>query len=353
MITCKLFGILCIFIATLTAQGGINYVNGPSFPIPGGWGFGSGDLDLDNDGIVDFNFWSSGMLCTMDIPTSGCGWPFYVRTSGTNEVLTVGSDASQRSLGERIGAQTPSEATWTVPGGFYGAGISYWWYSLQGREVGGQILHSGWSGGVGDAGVGYLGVRFYSSDGLHYGWIRARLPQSGFFFQPLSESSSLRPATSEPTSLPLELTPIVVDWAYETRPSAPIRAGDIGTDSDSVQFKVEFFDTGRKHHWPIHQSGSGSLILTDNKVRCELHLVGDFSTAEIRGPANSHSRGNQKPVWSFLPPLIKGANHTAFFGEATLTRAQLLQLARGQLYVSIDVGEVIGRISPVEDNKKP
>jgi hypothetical protein len=49
-------------------------------------------------------------------------------------------------------------------------------------------------GPIGEQGSGYLGVRFYTVDGDHYGWV---------YVQGWS----------------------VVDWAYETRPNQPIRAG--------------------------------------------------------------------------------------------------------------------------------
>lgn len=49
--------------------------------------------------------------------------------------------------------------------------------------------------------------RFAAADGPHYGWIQVRLPQ---------------PSTN---GLPSEVTPVVTDWAYETRVGVPIRAG--------------------------------------------------------------------------------------------------------------------------------
>lgn len=351
MKTRSLFGILCVSIATLTAHSSIVYVNGPSFQAGGYREWNPRGVDFDHDGTNEFTFWASGMICTADVPTSGCSWPFYTWTAGTNEVLLNDFFVSPLSLGETVGAESAS-GSWVAPVGFYGAGVTFWWYSRSGREIDGQWLHSGWLAGVGDVGAGYLGVRFFASDGLHYGWIRVRLPQSGFFVQPQSETTSVSPTASGPTPIPLELVPVVVDWAYETHPNTPIRAGDIGSDSDSAQFKVEFFETSRKRNRTNRVSGNGSIILTDSKLRCELHLAGDFSSAEIQGPANPRSHGKANPVWNFPPPLVHGTNHTAFFGEAPLTRAQLLQLAHGQLFISVDDCDLVGRITPVEHDRK-
>lgn len=333
MKTRNLFGILCVSIATLTAQSSIVYVNGPSFQAGAYRDWNPKGADFDGDGTNEFLFWSSGMICTHDVPTSGCSWPFYIRTGNTNEVVANGFYVTPLSLGE-ITAPQPPASSWIAPNGFYGACIASYWYSLQGREIDGQLLHSGWNTGVADKGVGYLGVRFYASDGAHYGWIRARLPQTSI----------------GTNGFPLELVPVVVDWAYETQPDKPIRAGDIGTDGDSVQFKVEFFDPSPRHRQPRRFAGTGSLVLTDNNLRGELVLPGKFSSAELRGPTNPRAR--TKPVWSFGSPLVSSTNRTSFFGETTLTRAQIIALAHGLIYVSVDDCDLVGRITPVEHDRK-
>lgn len=340
----KILTALAVLITTLSSRGEIVYVNGPSFPIPGFWG--SGDLDLDNDGTSDFTFWSSGMLCTQDIPTSGCGWPFYIRTTTTNEVLMSGNDVSPQSFGDRIGRDAASGDSWNTPGGLYGAGISYWWYSLQGRLIQDQLVHSGWSGGIGDVGIGYLAVRFYAPDGLHNGWVRVRMPRGGIFGPLPTLIPSPLPVAQGVTPIAFDVVPSVVDWAYETRPNTPIRAGVIGSDCDEIQFKVEFFDTNRRHRHSNRRVGTGTFILADTTLRGELALDGEFSSADIRGAMNP--RMKSKSVWSFGPPLVSGTNHTAFFGETMLTRPQLIALSRGLLYVSVDDPDIVGRIVPLE-----
>jgi hypothetical protein len=261
-----------------------------------------------------------------------------------------GNDVSPQLLGEQIFFQPPPNAIWNIPGGFYGAGVSYWWYSLQGRDVDGQLVHSGWSGGVAEVGVGYIGVRFNAADGLHYGWIRVRLPRGGLLFQPLAENSSPTPASDQPVPVPLELMPVVVDCAYETHTNTPIRAGAIGSDSDSVQFSMEFFEAKSRHGESRREAGKGSAILTGNKLRCELGLNGKFSSAELCGPSNPRSQS--RALWSFGTPLVASTNRTAFFGDTELSRAQLIHLARGMLYVRVDDGELVGRILPKDDDKE-
>ena len=69
------------------------------------------------------------------------------------------------------------------------------------------VRTSGWSGPFIVPGGGYLGVRFYAADGLHYGWIHALL------------------AVPEGDTNSLDGTPLITDWAFETRPNTAIIAG--------------------------------------------------------------------------------------------------------------------------------
>lgn len=320
MKTRNLFGILCVSIATLTAQSSIVYSPGPLPPPPPLVIYSPQSIDFDGDGLTDVSFSAGFSICTDDVPTSFCDMPFGVGVTGTNQILASGYYSAVQPLGELIGVAAPTNSTWSVPG-FQGYLTDQWW-SLRGREIDGQLVHWGWGGPLGSSGVGYLGVRFYNSDGVHYGWVRVRAGIPG----------------------------LVVDWAYETQPETPIRAGDIGTDSDSVQFKVEFFDPSPRHRQPRRLNGTGSFILTDSNLRGELLLPGKFSSAELRGPANPRAR--TKPVWSFGAPLVASTNQTAFFGETTLTRAQIIALAHGLIYVSVDDRDLVGRITPVEHDKK-
>jgi hypothetical protein len=312
-------------VATASGQSTIAYFNGPSFQVPPF--YGSQGVDLDRDGTPDFAFWSSGMVCTADIPISGCGWPFFIAAAGTNELLVSGSLALVQSFDTDIVRNTPPGAGWSVAT----SGIlrADWWYSRQGRIVNGQIAHSGWDGTLGTLGVGYLGVRFYTTHGLHYGWIRVRMPT----------------AVNGSGGALFEVAPVVVDWAYETRPNTPIRAGAIGSDSGSLQFRVEFRNRHGARHDSDHRSSLGTFILTGNSLRGELSLAGAFSSADIFGPLSLHPKTSL--VASLGQPLVSSPDHTAFFGEATLSPVQVVQLRHGAFSVSVDCDDLLGQIVPV------
>lgn len=308
--------------AAAASQCTIVYVNGPSFQIPGR--YGARGVDINSDGATDFAFWEDGPICTMDVPTSLCIWSFNIGAAGTNELL-VSTYALVQSFGSWIGSNPPSGAAWSAPGS--GAPLTdlRW-----GTAV--PVGTGGWGGSLGALGIGYIGIRFYADDGLHYGWIRIRLPS----------------ANLGPQGFPVEIVPAVVDWAYGTRPNTSIRAGAIGSDSESIQFTVEF----RNLHRPPWHSGqdhsTGTFILTGNTLRGQLGLLGQFSSADIRGPAPFHAKA--KPVASLGRPLVTRPDYTAFFGEVTLSHSQIIQLRRGALYVSIDHGAVLGRIVPPDEN---
>ncbi len=162
---------------------------------------------------------------------------------------------------------------------------------------------------------GYLGVRFYQPDGLHYGWIRALLS-----------------------------SPMVVDWAYETRPDKPIRAGDIDSTRESVQFTVEFLTPHPRPRHPAQVVGTGSLILRATRSAANSALPANSP------PPKSSTRTTVAPktvsCQTLVNPSSAQADHTAFFHDATLTRSQVNQLLHGEYYVSIDNGALAARILP-------
>jgi hypothetical protein len=347
--------LLAVVFGIVSGYARIVYVNGPSFPVPPR--DGSAGVDLNGDGTVDFAFSSGAMLCTDDVPTSACVWSFHVGATGTNQMLLNNYDAQAQRFGIWIGSNAPVGTAWSSPNFAYSsAGLTYWWWHRIWRSGDGLIIgvanpepsplppgqfddpddeplyESGWSGPLGELGVGYLGVRFQAADGLHYGWIRVRLPGSNL----------------GAGGFPFELTPVAVDWAYETKPNKPIRAGDIDSSREAVQFTVELFNQRHRPFRSAHRLGTGTLILTDNTLRGELTLSGKFSSAEIRGPARI--RGKAKAVWNAEQPLLARSDYTAFFVGATLSRAEVIQLLRGVLYVSVDDDAVLGRIEVTNDD---
>ena len=66
-----------------------------------------------------------------------------------------------------------------------------------------------WSGPLGDLNNRYLGVRFTTTNGVHYGWIRLT---TGW------------------------VSASVQEWAYETQPDIPVRAGETGIPASNDQF---------------------------------------------------------------------------------------------------------------------
>lgn len=318
-------------VATASGQSAIAYFSGPSFQVPPSYNIQG--IDFESHSTPDFVFWWNGMLCTDDIPTSGCGWPFFVATMGTNELLVSGYIALAQPFDTGIVSNAPPGAGWSMAPS--GVSLADWWYSRNGRVVNGQLVHAGWDGTLGTFGIGYLGVRFYSANGLHYGWIRVRLPavvkgSGGTLF---------------------EDAPVVVDWAYETRPNTPIRAGSIGSDSGSLQFCVEFRNRHGARHCSKHASSLGTFILTGNLLRGELSLAGAFSSADIIGPPSFHPKTTV--VGSLGPPLVSSPGHTAFLGEVTLSPAQVAELRHGAFSVSVDGGDLRGEIVPVHRMGEP
>jgi len=285
-------------------QDTIVYSCGPSFPFAAFEENGGATIDFNEDGVPDFTFASGVGLCTADIPVSACTLPYYAGTGGTNEILRQFSQATFLRLGEVIGSTPPTNSGWIT--GDQSAMVATYIFSQ-------RYGTSGWGGSLHPAGIGYLGIRFHTAEGWHYGWVRVR-----------ETSSTLG-------------VPIVVDWAFETRTDTPIGAGVIGAGGNSRQFTVNFPGSGNL----------GTLILTGDRLRCELTLNGDFARADIGGPSPAQARA--KPVASFSPPLavrqFAAGDYTAFFGETILSRSQITQLLRGTDYVSLDGGAGVGRIS--------
>lgn len=183
------------------AQAEIIYTNGPSFEIP--LMGGSRSVDINHDGAADFVFRSVAPLSTFNVPSSGSSWPFHFDAAGTNQFL-MSDYALVQSSGVLISSNAPSGPKWSAPGA--SAPLTAHWL----RKIG-ETASEGWNGSLGELKDGYLGVRFHAADGLHYGWIRVRLPKTA----------------NNTNQITLPLSPIVVDWAYETRANVPIQVGVI------------------------------------------------------------------------------------------------------------------------------
>lgn len=314
-------------VATARGQSTIVYRSGPSFQIPG---FFRSGVDLNGDGAPELQFEAdSGCIGSPEGGVVSCETTYWLSSSLEAEFVRSGPlafYAAALPFGIRIGEELPASAQWSGTRSFGGLVRGSWDLSHGLIMVNGQPVYSSWDGPLGNLGVGYLGVRFRAADGLHYGWVRVRLPG------------------------------VVVDWAYESRPNTPIRAGDIGTSGDSIQFTVDFRNADGTPHGFGQFRSLGTAILTGNTLRFELDMVGWFSSAALRGPAATHSES--KALYDFGQPLIAihppcsplgcDPDFTVFFGEASLNPGQVVQLKRGALYVSLAEGAIVGRIKAAQ-----
>jgi hypothetical protein len=152
-------------------------------------------MDLNQDGTVDFRLIHS-LRITQDIPASGAGYSFSIRPAEGNYVLGSGSVARILTAGETVSLTPLAEAGWqSAP---FGLGVASWNFNLL------DEIWSGWHGPMAGLEEGFLGLRFASADGDHFGWARVRLTGSGF-----------------------EATARILDYAFETRPGEAIIAGAV------------------------------------------------------------------------------------------------------------------------------
>ena len=321
----------------LSGRGEIIYVNGAAFPI------GSQGVDFDGDGAIECGFSSGGMICTADIPSSACYWPFYVGSGAASQLIVAGSDASVLPLATGIASAPPSGANWSAPSS--GANLVIYLSSPRNGT-------SEWVGPLAAAGAGYLGVRFQAADGLHYGWIRVRMQQP-----------------------PVEFMPVVVDWAYETTPDKPILAGE-----KPVYFSASLAGVNEVPPNNSRHSGSGSFVLKNyvdgNELSYHLELDPFFqpASAGIFGPATPNMNARflianlgaytiSNYPWATLMPLDLRSQQPSpivpllpgvfliYDGQITLSSNQVAELLAGQLYVNLKSaqfrqGELRGEILP-------
>jgi hypothetical protein len=169
------------------SQSTIAYTAGPAFQVPAEWFPAS--LDLDRDGLADFSFVASALICTMDVPASACTWSFFVSTLHTNALVEQGGYATVLPAGEWIRDVAPSNGVWSGGESSTVSLLTYFWSPRFGTSES--------RGPLAAFNEGYLGVRFHATDGLHYGWVHVRR----------------------------DFAPVIVDWAYEARPGVGLRAG--------------------------------------------------------------------------------------------------------------------------------
>lgn len=152
----------------------------------------STDLDLDEDGVPDFRF-SVGILAGLPSPGAPSTLTPYLDTFAFNRndyLLNAEGRIVLKQAGFKFGPKTKDGENWGH------------------RDSEAQAIayasSNTWPGFSGKPPEAVLGIRFLSNGNVHYGWIRLVVPQ-----------------TNPPSTFPA-----IADWAYESRPNTPIRAGE-------------------------------------------------------------------------------------------------------------------------------
>ena len=181
---------LAISIQVAFGQSTIAYFTRPVSPYPEFPFFG--DTDLNVDGEPDLRFTFGSTICTDDIPTSACWTPYFISAVSSNQITVSGGNTALFPAGTMISSSGATNGAWNAPGGAGYLIGSYWNY-----DRGSDTYRSRWDGPLTSQPDSFFGIRFHAADGMHYAWVHVRL----------------------------EGSPLIVDWAYETRPDTRIFAG--------------------------------------------------------------------------------------------------------------------------------
>jgi hypothetical protein len=340
----KLFPFLVLMGAlhAVGAWGAIVYSAGPAFYAP----INSDGLpfDINQDGTADVSF-SGKILSTMDIPPSAV--TTFCSVSGANgaQLLITNGYAQILSSGEAI------------VGGLPGWSLDEVLLTMESFNEKNNTS-SGWLGPLGAKGKGFLGVQFSAADGIHYGWIQVTL-------RGIQNNN-------------VQFSPGVVDWAYETAPNTPIKAGQT---NDAIPFVANF--AGANAVPPNHSIhfGRGTFLLEryvdGDRLAYHLALNSSFrpASAGIFGPASPGRNARLRvanlgaysisylpppvfpPIGLFPavvlppPPISVPPSVLIYDGQVALNRQQAGQLLAGQCYVNFPSakfrqGELRGQIFP-------
>ena len=188
---------LCLLVCAPT-KGAIAYFNDPAIEVSLEFG-AIESIDLDQNGVADFSFFSGESLTTGD--PGNVSTPVYVSSLKSNSILCNYYQARVMPAGTLIGGLAVSNMAWTNTDG---AALAEFFQSGQSVMITSQGFvtnppTSGWGGPLAKAGNGFLGIRLVRQDGLHYGWIHAALQSA----------------------------PTILDWAYEAQPDTAIAAGAV------------------------------------------------------------------------------------------------------------------------------
>ena len=138
--------------------------------------------------------------------------------------------------------------------------------------------------------------------------------------------------------------PVVADWAYETRPNTPIRAGETRPDEEPDLFTVDFENPdGTLQESDIRRS-TGSFILQGDTLHYEMVLVGSHTNLDILDFLTQ----NPCLVWSRRLRVCRGFPRMSLGNSTIVPSANRSNPAICRYYVSVDQGTILGWIVPVD-----
>jgi hypothetical protein len=202
------------FATSALGQETIRYYGGPGLAV-----FYAGylDLDLNWDGENDFGF-GSDVVCTTGIP-SICILTIITKPQAGTSVLSTNDYVAAIPAGALIGAGSTSGALWTTNS------------LIASVQTTGSLGGDSRMSPIQALGDGYCGFQLTEPDGVHFGWMRLRIANAWLLqppfvgVGPILWDQSVVPTTSIVSFIGPNVT--VTEWAYETRPNAPIEAGAI------------------------------------------------------------------------------------------------------------------------------
>ncbi len=284
--------------------------------------------------------------------TFNSGSDFDIAPTGSNQVLGVYLDelgtegAAPLPSGYQIGPDAGASYTWLGGDTVFLATVR------ASGTIGSPLLFSGPFAGVASA---YIGLEFYVSNQVYYGWVRVGAPVSingGWIYDFAYETSADTPIQAGQVSEPISFTANLTG-ANETPPN---RSGNSGTGT----FTQESFLDGFILTYHVELDGSfrptdaGIFAPPIREGRYPV-LIADLGMAQIVfptpppiGPVTfAPATANQYPSTIILPP----PSHIVYNGQISLSSNQVVQLQSGQLYVNLESakfrhGELRGQIFP-------
>jgi hypothetical protein len=327
----------CLVTGRASAQGTIVYVV-PSQPIAYSDYPSGQDIDLNGDGVPDFNL------------SSWNGMEIDLAPLNNNAVISVPEPPGE------LGAATYALSQGALISSSLDPVLAWWGSDGNAPSVIVACANIGCLGYFQGNTDAYAGVRLEAGGNFYYGWLH--IHNFGANWGQITE------------------------WAYETTPSTPIQAGQI---SEPVYFEATFNGGNEVPPNKSPHSGNGSFVLESYvdgyELSYHLELDGTFqpASAGIFGPATpmtnarflianlgTYSISNlPPPIFPPIVPVTFDLRHPSrpilqpiswpsvliYDGQIVLSSNQVAELLAGQLYVNFKSakfrqGELRGGIFP-------